>query len=284
MIHPSLPWRRASLALALWTLISCEGGRREAAPRPGGGPTPASAVKEGEDAARSAARKAASALQDASGYVVGPVASPGVLEVSAVYTGETIPEPTEVPVNVDVPFCGHKVFTEDVLVDRETRGLKNVVVRLEGIAKGKAPPSMVTVTNRNCAFDPHVSVAVKGMRIDVRNADPVLHTTHPYVNGSSLFNLSLAAGAEPPPPRPIARTGLMEINCDIHKWMRAYVVIHTNPYIDVTGKEGKLKLEDIPAGRYPFVAWHEHLGEKRGEVEIAAGQTTQLRLEFAPSR
>ena len=49
-------------------------------------------------------------------------------------------------------------------------------------------------------------------------------------------------------------------------------------------EQGKLKIDEIPAGKYPFVAWHEHLGEKRGDVEITKGQTAQLRLEFAPSR
>ena len=36
----------------------------------------------------------------------------------------------------------------------------------------------------------------------------------------------------------------------------------------------------IPPGNYSYVAWHEELGEKKGEVEIKRGQVSTLRLEF----
>jgi plastocyanin len=268
----------ASLLLVLFP-ASCEGRKEPAHP----GDKPAGpAGPEGKDVATpAAASKAASILKGASGYEVAEVANPGSLRVNVVFAGDPIPDVTEVPVNIDVPVCGHKVFTENLLVDKETRGLKNVVVRLEGIARGKAPPPVVTVTNRNCAFDPHVSTAVKGTKIDIRNADPVLHTTHPYLAGSSFFNLALPVGADPPQARPIPRTGLMEITCDVHKWMRGYMVVHTNPYIEVTDKLGKLAIEGIPPGKYPYVAWHEQLGEKKGEIEIVAGQAAELKLELA---
>ena len=89
------------------------------------------------------------------------------------------------------------------------------------------------------------------------------------------------AGEEPPRPRLITQTGLMEIGCDVHKWMRAYVFVHTNPYLGVTGRYGSLTIAEIPPGKHPYVAWHEQLGEKKGEVEIPPGRTVELRLEFA---
>jgi hypothetical protein len=227
---------------------------------------------------------AAAALKGGGGYEVGAVASPGALGISVVYTGDPIPEPTEVPTEIDAAACGHKVLTESLLVDRGTRGLKNVVVRLEGIAKGKAPSPLITVTSRNCAFEPHVGVAVKGMKLAVRNADPVLHATHPFLAGASFFEAQLPPNAEAPPVRPIPRAGLMEISCDVHKWMRAYVVVHTNPYVGVTDRLGKLRIDGIPPGKYPYVAWHESLGEKKGELEITAGKTVELQLEFAPPK
>jgi len=225
--------------------------------------------------------KAAALLRGGGSYEVVEVASPGSLSVTVVFSGDPIPEPAEVAVDTDAEFCGHKVFTEDLLVDKATRGLKNVVVRLEGITRGKAPPDVVTVANRSCSFDPHVSVAAKGTKIQLENADKVLHTTRPFLGGSSLFNASLPAGEAPPPPRPIPRTGVMEITCDVHKWMRGYVYVHTNPYAAVTDKSGALQIDGIPPGKYTYVAWHEGLGEKKGEVEIVAGKQAELKLEYA---
>lgn len=216
------------------------------------------------------------------GYAVADVANPASLEVVATFVGDAIPEPEEVDVNIDVPVCGHKVFHEEVLVDKATRGLRNVVVRLEGIHQGKAAPALVTVANQECRFEPHVSVAMTGMKLQIRNDDPVLHTTHPYINGANFFNLALTPREPPPPPRPIPRPGLMEVKCDVHKWMKGYVLIHTNPYAGVTDTSGKLRIEGIPPGKYSFVAWHEELGEKRGELELAPDGVASLQLEFPP--
>ncbi|MBI4602448.1 MAG: hypothetical protein HY721_10865 [Planctomycetes bacterium] len=273
-------------SLAFLACAGCDGGKAPAPSLPPAAvPAPAAGPGAKEAApAPSAASKAAAILKDAGRYEVADVANAGSLRCTVLYTGDPIPEPTEVPVNIDIPHCGHKVFTENLIVDKETRGLKNVVVRLEGILKGKAPPAQVTVTNVDCAFAPHVSVAMKGTLIDIQNADPVLHTTHPYIAGSSFFNLPLPPGGDPPRPRPVPRTGLMEITCDVHKWMRAYMFVHTNPYVEVTDKQGGITIAGIPPGKHPYVAWHEHLGEKRGEIEIVAGKETELKLELAASK
>jgi hypothetical protein len=67
---------------------------------------------------------------------------------------------------------------ETLLVDPATRGLRNVVVRLEGIASGKPPPERFTLEVRDCAFVPHVAAVMKGTRLEVRSADAVPHTLH----------------------------------------------------------------------------------------------------------
>lgn len=270
--------RWGGLSIIAACLAACQPKQPPAA-QPGSTAPPVAAPEKKEEPSR-----AASALKAGAPYEVVEIQNPGALQVTAVFTGDPIPPADEIPVNIDVPFCGHKVYAEHLLVDKATRGVRNVVVRLEGIQKGKAPPQEVKVVNRNCSFDPHVAVAVRGTKIAVENADPVLHTTHPYLAGSSFFNLPLPAGEPPPSPRPIPRTGLMEVACDVHKWMRSYVYVHTNPYLAVSDLNGKLKIEGIPPGKYPYVAWHETLKELKGEIEIVAGQTAELKLEFSPPK
>jgi hypothetical protein len=206
---------------------------------------------------------------------------PGSLVVRATFTGNELPERAEVAVNTNVEFCGHKVFTEDLLVDNESRGIQNVVVRLNGVAAGKELPAEVVITNRNCAFEPHVAATVKGAVLKVKSADPIHHTTHPYYEGGiHFFNASLQrAGAEYPGKR-IDRSGLIEVRCDVHNWMKAYIVVHSNPYIGVTGGDGRVEFTDVPAGTYPYVAWHEKLGVRQGRVTIESGKTAELKLEY----
>lgn len=267
-----------ALAVAGFALPGCEGGRKGAAPAP---PSPTQPAAGANTGAPSAAESAAKVLQGDQGYSVVDVANPGKLEVTALFRGDPIPETTEVPVNIDVETCGKKVFAESVLVDKESRGLANVVVRLEGISSGKAPPPLVQLTNKDCAFVPHVGVAVQGSSLQLSNNDPVLHTTRSVLDERQLFNTSLRPGGPPQRPRKLRRAGLVDVKCDVHKWMQGYIMIHSNPYIAVSDSSGKLSIDGIPPGDYPYVAWHEQLGEQTGSVKVRAGETAGLELEFS---
>ena len=262
----------------------CE--KRAPGPSQGGNP-PSAAPAGGSGGGAGSGLTAGGGLAQSTRYEVVPAAGPdqlGTLEVTAIYKTAEIPPKAEVPVNINVEYCSHKVFTEDVIVDPETRGLKNVVVRLEGITQGsRKPAEKLTILNQGCTFVPHVSVAVKGAFLEIRNDDPVFHTTHPYLNGQHWFNIPLQKKGDQGDasrPRPLSLAGVVEFNCDVHKWMKAYTVVHTSPYIDVSDAKGKILLDEIPPGEHPYVAWHEQLGEKRGTIKIEAGKVAAFSLEF----
>ena len=104
---------------------------------------------------------------------------------------------------------------------------------------------------------------MKGTLLEIKNDDPVLHTTHPYLGGRHWFNIARQKKGEQGDtsrPRPFRLPGVVEFNCDVHKWMKAYVVVHTNPYIASSDAKGMIALDAIPPGEYAYVAWHEQLG------------------------
>ena len=125
---------------------------------------------------------------------------------------------------------------------------------------------------------------LRGLR-SMRQYDPVFHTTLPYlgVGGRQWFNIRLQKKGEQGDAsraQPFRRPGVVEFNCDVHKWMKGYTVVHTNPYVAVSDAQGKIALDEIPPGEHPYVAWHEQLGEKRGTVKIEADKVVTLKLEF----
>lgn len=267
---------------ALSGISGCE--KRTPSPGPSSGETTSadSTPAGGTSAPGAGGLSPGGGLTQSTKYEVVPASAEqlGTLEVTAVYTTEEIPVQSEVPVNINAEFCSHKVITENLIVDKETRGLKNVVVRLEGITKGsKKPPEQITLLNKGCTFVPHVAVAMKDMRLEISSEDPVLHTTHSYANGRHWFNINVQKGVKSP-PRPFRTAGVVEFNCDVHKWMRAYAIVHTNPYIAVSDAKGKITLNEIPPGEYPYVAWHEQLREQRGTVKIEANKVATVKLEF----
>ena len=54
---------------------------------------------------------------------------------------------------------------------------------------------------------------------------------------------------------------MLHLQCDVHKWMNAYVGVVTNPYFAVTDKDGSFKISNLPAGEYTIEAFHQKIGK-----------------------
>jgi hypothetical protein len=52
----------------------------------------------------------------------------------------------------------------------------------------------------------------------------------------------------------------VQIGCDIHPWMRAWVVVVDHPYVAVTAEDGTFSIKDLPVGEHQFRIWHERVG------------------------
>ena len=217
-------------------------------------------------------------------YEVVNVVDGGRLRVMVSYRGEPLPERRRLEVNVNVEHCRGKVLSEELVVDPATRGIRDVVVRLEEIERGKAAVDALVITNRDCAFHPHVSAAMTGSLLKTSNEDPLTHSTHPYYGDRTFFNYQLSGPGDSYPGRKLPGPGLVTVRCDVHNWMRAYVLVHDNPYLGVTDADGALVIDGIPPGSYPYVAWHESLGEARGTIEISARGESGLRRYLGPEK
>jgi len=63
--------------------------------------------------------------------------------------------------------------------------------------------------------------------------------------------------------------------------MIAKVKILDNGYYTITGKTGEFKIENVPAGEYPIVAWLPSGDEARGTVTVKAGESAEVKLDVA---
>ena len=110
-----------------------------------------------------------------SSALLGPV---GVIEGRVVFEGAPIPEPTSLENTTDPDDCGKVHSLEDILVNPENRGIRNVIVSLADPplpAGYEPPPSRLVVDNRRCRFEPHVAALTIGGVIEARNSDPFYH-------------------------------------------------------------------------------------------------------------
>ncbi len=167
-------------------------------------------------------------------------------------------QPKPLVVDKDTEVCGKmsKLFDQSLRVDTSSKGLADVVVfvRKSSRVKNPVPTTPVVFDQRNCEFLTPVLVARVGQPIDVRNSDTVGHNTN--IDGTS-FNQLIPAGqgttytaaGEMGMPRPAT--------CNIHPWMKAYMIFRKDGYVAVSSADGSFEIPDLPAGEpLEFQVWH----------------------------
>ena len=64
--------------------------------------------------------------------------------------------------------------------------------------------------------------------------------------------------------------GIVRVFCDIHSHMSAFVLVFGHPYFATTDADGRYRIDNIPAGTYTVVAWHEGQARDSRSVVIPA--------------
>jgi len=174
-----------------------------------------------------------------------------------------------------------KDVPNETLILGPNRGVRYAVITLEGIGKGKAVEKEVVheLDNVKCRFTPHVQAGSVGQFVQLKNSDPILHTAHARFTGNQPeFNVGLYPGRVS--RKPLIAPGLVRIQCEVHPWMSAYIVVTDHPYYAVTDLYGEYELSDVPPGTYQLKVWHESLGVQEKRIEIKAGGAQGVDFNF----
>ena len=190
------------------------------------------------------------------------------------------PKLANLPVTRDNKVCGTSKTDESL--EAKDGGVKNAVIWFPGVppAKGEKPARQ-KLDQQSCAFVPHIVAAPLGATVDVVNSDKALHNVRAQAGESKLMNYAMPIPGHVVPTR-LKKEGIFKVSCDVHPWMRAWMLVLPTSRSAVTGEDGTYKIEGVPAGKHKVKIWHERLGEKDAEVEIEAGKTATQNAEFTP--
>lgn len=188
-------------------------------------------------------------------------------------------------VTKDVEHCGHELASEALLANPQG-GLANAIVYIEGSpAPSPGAGATLSLSNDGCAFVPHVQATVAGGSLTLKNNDPLLHNVHFFLrtDGRRRTVMNVALPASVPrldASRALRRPGVIEVRCDAHDWMSAWILLFDHPYFAVTDARGSFTLPDVPPGTYTVKVWHETLGESASQVTVRSGEQTTLHLPY----
>ena len=143
-----------------------------------------------------------------------------------------------------------------------------------------------TIDQRASQFVPRVTVVTVGTPVVFPNSDNVRHQVYSF-SPAKRFELPLYSG-KPAAPVVFATPGVVELGCNIHDWMLAYVVVVDTPYHVVTDARGQGRIE-APAGSYTLRVWPPGLkgGKPHEETVVLSAapleRTVALSLVATPA-
>ena len=206
-------------------------------------------------------------------------AAGGTISGAIAFKGDA-PEPKKLKITKDKKACDKRPKFDASLVVKDGK-LANAVVYIAEVKGGKPLEKKAATLDQNgCEYQPHVLAVAAGADVTILNPDKVLHNIHTYSKVNKPMNR-----AQPKFKKKLTvkfdKPEIMQVKCDVHGWMNAWIFVAGNPYYSVTGEDGAFSLTDVPAGKYEVRIWHEKLGVQTKEVDVKDGETVKLDVELA---
>ena len=179
----------------------------------------------------------------------------------------------------------------------KVKGLRtpeNILVYLS-----KAPPATEDLSKakfvmdqRNLEFVPQVLPILVGATVDFPNNDKVDHNVF-SMSRTKKFNLGSYTAGE---SKSVVfdKPGIVELRCDVHAEMAAYILVMKNPYFAVTDKQGQFEIpdsshleqtgltgvKDLAPGKYFIKSWHQKLKSQKQAVVVPENGVVTIQLDL----
>jgi plastocyanin len=212
-----------------------------------------------------------------------PTTATGTITGNILFEG-TPPEMGRINTAAD-PECGDADVRSELVLVTDDSKLQNVIVYVnsghEGVSYATTATPIV-LDQRNCQYTPHVSTAMAGQPIEIRNSDPTTHNIHAFPEANMVINFAQPRQgavdietfeiAEYMPPIPI--------RCDVHRWMNSFLGVFDHPFHTTSADTGTYSIS-VPAGTYEIMTWHEEYGEMSSEIVVEDGATVELDFTYS---
>ena len=176
-----------------------------------------------------------------------------------------------------------------LVVDPKTKGVAYGIAYLvrptgdfaEQVKKLVAKSPTVEVDQKGCEFQPYVLPFHKDQKLVLKSSDPVGHN----VRFSGFANAGVNTMIAPNGKFQTVLLGEkrpMELHCDIHRWMKGWLLVLDHPFFATTATDGSFEIKDVPAGNQNLLVWQSEVGfanEGLGRgmpVVVKAGETTDV--------
>jgi hypothetical protein len=170
-------------------------------------------------------------------------------------------------------------------------GVANVVVSLEpptgkkyaieDKVRDSFKDKKVFIDQPYCAYTPHVIALYAPVQpLVVKNSGKMTHNTMIIPPGKKLnetINLPIGPGSDWEPKTFKYESGVFDIGCSAHGFMKAKMLTFNHPYFAVTKDDGSFEIANVPTGEeLVLYFWHESMDKKKDAKKLTfkAGENT----------
>jgi plastocyanin len=135
-----------------------------------------------------------------------------------------------------------------------------------------------TMVQQSQQFSPYVLPVQVGTVVEFPNRDPFRHHVYSF-SPAKQFELKLYGGDQTETVT-FDKPGIVALGCNIHDNMLAYIDVVPTPYFGTSGSDGKVEINDLPAGTYTVGLWHPHQkGTPQGE-DVVLSESTKSEIHL----
>ena len=225
-------------------------------------------------------------------YKVMSVDNGGSLKGRVSLFGE-VPHPQFFPLiaSPNIEYCnrisdgkGHRILFDFTV--SESRGLKDTVIKLVDIKKGKPFSNRIQKLVMNRCHIPKYVIGIRnGETLLLENTDPIRHevATYEFTERGVDQRSHRPVDANTSQVRDVfvkQKTEKFLIKCNLHPFLQSRGVMVDNPYYAITNEKGNFSIKNIPPGTYKVIAWHPLIPNKIGTITIEPGKQSKIDFEF----
>jgi hypothetical protein len=201
----------------------------------------------------------------------------GTILGRVVYDGKgKIPAPRMITINNAIPGVPAAIDDESLVIGKNG-GLANVFVYLRSKPRQthpgyiNAPPQKQTLTSRNFRFEPHAQALWNNDELELINANAARGHNFNYSSANQGWSDLLGPNGRVTKILRMGENLPQTVNCNIHPWMSAKLLVRDNPYFCVTDECGIFCIPNLPTNEtHEFVFWHERSGYLGGMANQAS--------------
>jgi hypothetical protein len=162
---------------------------------------------------------------------------------------------------------GGSILSNDLVVDPKTKGVKYGFAYIprptganpDAVKALLAKSAEVEIDQKNCEFVPYALAGHQDQKFVFKSSDAVNHNVHLSPFGNAPFNTILAPNGSIE-KKFVAERRPIPLTCDIHPWMKGWVMVFDHPFFAITGEDGSFEITGVPAGAQKLVVWQSSVG------------------------